>query len=180
MSSGRQLDLFRMYLEEVERISACSQAENEMLLGRAMAGEQEAKQRLVEGNLKLALGMIGDYLNKGVQTGDLVQEANIALVMAVEELETAAGELLQGGFEAFVKNRVREALAAALARQSAEVKVQEEMAARVNVLKDVSRAMAEELGREATVEELAEKMKMSVGEVKDIMKMTLDAMAVSG
>ena len=64
--------------------------------------------------------------------------------------------------------------------QKAEHAVEEEMAARVNVLKDISQMMAEELGREATVEELAAKMKMTEEEIKDIMKLTLDALSVSG
>lgn len=68
----------------------------------------------------------------------------------------------------------------ALELQNTEYKVEEEMLARVNVLKDISAGMAEELGREATVEELAERMKMTEQEIKDIMKLTLDAMSVSG
>ena len=68
----------------------------------------------------------------------------------------------------------------ALELQNTEYKVEEEMLARVNVLKDISAGMAEELGREATVEELAERMQMTVEEVKDIMKQTLDAMTVTG
>ena len=68
---------------------------------------------------------------------------------------------------------------AALEEQGLETKVEEEMLARVNVLKEVSKRMAEELGREASVTELAEKMKMTEDEIKAIMKLTLDAMSVS-
>lgn len=68
----------------------------------------------------------------------------------------------------------------ALELQDTECRIEEEMLARVNVLKDISASMAEELGREATVEELAARMKMTEEEIKDIMKLTLDAMSVSG
>ena len=68
----------------------------------------------------------------------------------------------------------------ALELQDTECRIEEEMLARVNVLKDISASMAEELGREATVEELAARLKMTEEEIKDIMKLTLDAMSVSG
>ena len=85
-----------------------------------------------------------------------------------------------GNFRAQAEERIREALETALDIQDTEQKIEEEMLARVNVLKDISAQMAEELGREATVEELAARMKMTVEEIKDIMKLTLDAMSVSG
>ena len=78
-----------------------------------------------------------------------------------------------------VKALADEMIRAALEEQGLETKVEEEMLARVNVLKEVSKRMAEELGREATVAELAEKMKMTEDEIRDIMKLTLDAMSVS-
>ena len=90
----------------------------------------------------------------------------------------AAGEYNGGDFSVLMKQRIRAALDEAISLQDTEIRIEEEMAARVNVLKDISASMANELGREATVEELAERMKMTVDEVKDIMKLTLDAMSV--
>ena len=75
---------------------------------------------------------------------------------------------------------MRAAIEDALQIQNRETKIEEEMAARVNVLKDISASMARELGREATLAELAERMKMSEDEIRDIMKLTMDAMKVSG
>ena len=105
--------------------------------------------------------------------GDLVQEANMALFLF-------AGEYEGGDFDAQMEKRVRAAIEDALQIQNRETKIEEEMAARVNVLKDISASMARELGREATLAELAERMKMSEDEIRDIMKLTMDAMKVSG
>ena len=165
-----ELNGFQLYLDELEGITSCSEAENTELAKEAANGSAEAKKRLIEGNLKNTLAMIREYLNKGLPAGDLVQEANMALVMAVEELGTAES----------VKERVTEALKAAVADQETEHKIEEKMLARVKVLEEVSKSMADQLGREATVEELAERMQMTVEEVKDIMKQTLDAMTVTG
>ena len=92
----------------------------------------------------------------------------------------AANEYTGGDFHVLMERRIRQVVEEALQLQDTEVKIEEEMTARVNVLKDISASMAVELGREATVEELAERMKMTVDEVKDIMKLTLDAMSVVG
>lgn len=172
-----ELNVFQMYLDEIKEIEECDEAENRSLAAQVLAGSAEAKSRLIEGNLMKALGMIRDYLNKGVQTGDLVQEANMALVMAVEELDSQAAET---GFEAYLKDRIDAALKAVVEEQSEEQKIEEKILARINVLDEVSKTMAQQLGREATAEELAERMQMTVDEVKEIMKQTLDAMSVTG
>ena len=91
-----------------------------------------------------------------------------------------ASEYENGDFDAQMEKKVRAAIEDALQIQNRETKIEEEMAARVNVLKDISASMARELGREATLAELAERMKMSEDEIRDIMKLTMDAMKVSG
>jgi len=172
-----ELNMFQMYLDEIKEIKECDAKENQKLVEQVLGGSQEAKSRLIEGNLMKALGMIRAYLNKGVQTGDLVQEANMALVMAAEELDDSVPEC---GFEAFLQERIDTALKAVVEEQSEEQKIEEKILARINVLDEVSKSMAQQLGREATVEELAERMQMTVDEVKEIMKQTLDAMSVTG
>lgn len=91
-----------------------------------------------------------------------------------------ASEYENGDFDAQMEKKVRAAIEDALQIQNRETKIEEEMAAHVNVLKDISASMARELGREATLAELAERMKMSEDEIRDIMKLTMDAMKVSG
>lgn len=168
-----QEDVFQMYLEEMERIESCDKAENERLLKEMKRGNQAVRDRLIEGNLKMTLEFVQEYVNQGVLAGDLAQEANMALVQAVAEYE-------EGVFEDFVRDKVKTALLAAVKEQAREEETARKMVDRVNRLKDVSQDMAEELGREATVEELAKRMKMTSDEVKEIMKLTLDAMSVVG
>ena len=165
-------DVYQMYLEEIKRIPPCTAKEEEMLLGLVKSGDKAARERLLEGMLHYVVKLAGGFRNQGLPAGDLVQEANMALLLALDQYEN-------GNFREQVKDLVEENLNAAIEMQKKEKHTEEEMVARVNVLKDISGMMAEELGREATVEELAEKMKMTVDEIKAIMKLTLDAMSVS-
>ena len=165
-------DVYQMYLEEIKRIPPCTAKEEEMLLGLVKSGDKAARERLLEGMLHYVVKLAGGFRNQGLPAGDLVQEANMALLLALDQYEN-------GNFREQVKDLVEENLNAAIEMQKKEKQTEEEMVARVNVLKDISGMMAEELGREATVEELAAKMKMTVEDIKDIMKVTLDAMSVS-
>lgn len=177
-------DVYQMYLEEIGILTPCTPDEEAALLERVKSGDAEAKNRLMEGTLGYIVELVKAYENQGLPLGDLVQEANIAVMMALGEPENLnfedSGE--QEGLTAFrscIRQQVETALQEALAEQKSSEQVGEELLARVNVLKDISQQMAEELGREATVEELARKMKMTEDEIKDIMKLTLDAMSVS-
>ena len=165
-------DVYQLYLEEIAAIRPMDAEEETQLLTRFKDGDTTVRCRLMEGYLPFLAEIAKTYENQGLPLGDLVQEANVALVMAVDQYQ-------EGDLKEQVKSLAEEMIKAALEEQGLEVKVEEEMLARVNVLKEVSKRMAEELGREATVTELAEKMKMTEDEIKDIMKLTLDAMSVS-
>lgn len=169
-------DFYQMYLEEMKRIAPCSREEKERLLKEAAQGIEEAKKRLIEGSLLTALEYAKEFEGQGVLMNDLVQEANMALILAIEEYRRGE-DILE--FDSFAAQRIREALEAAVKEQQSADKTGEELVARVNVLLKVSQTLAGELGREATVEELAQKMKMSVDEVQNIMKMAMDAMSVN-
>jgi RNA polymerase primary sigma factor len=169
-------DFYQMYLEEMEHISPCTRKEQEDLLKEAAEGSKEAKKRIVEGNLRVALEYAREYDGRGVLMTDLVQEANMALMMAVEEY---VQEEVRQEFDSFKSQRIREALAAAVEDQQSAKQTGEELTARVNVLQQISQLLAKELGREATVEELADKMKMTVEEISGIMKIAMDAMSMN-
>ncbi|HIR45906.1 MAG TPA: RNA polymerase subunit sigma-70 [Candidatus Ventrisoma faecale] len=166
-------DYFQIYLEELEAVLPFGEGEEEELLRLASLRDEQARSRLIEGKLKTALTWAREYEGKGLPAADLVQEANMALILCAQAYEG-------GDFDALLREAVIRRIEEAIEVQRAEHAVEEEMAARVNVLKDISQMMAEELGREATVEELAAKMKMTEEEIKDIMKLTLDALSVSG
>ena len=165
-------DIYQVYMEELAVIPPCTEEENRELLKRVKAGEREAKNRLVEGNLKKALFFIQDYLNRGVPMADLIQEASM-------ELMELADEGFQEGFEKLLESRINVRMEEVIREQKSEMDLEEEMLARVNVLQEVSKRMAEELGREASLKELAERMKMTEEDVREIMKMTMDALKLS-
>lgn len=181
-------DFYQMYLEEMNEIPPCTGEELGGLLAAAAAGREEAKKRIVEGQLKLALECAREFDGKGVLLTDLVQEANMALVLAVDGFckELAKYGITEGisdqqlsGFDSYIKSMMRDALNQAVEEQKSADETGEELAARVNVLQTVSQAMAKDLGREATVEELAGRMKMTVEEINGIMKMAMDAMSMN-
>ncbi len=169
-------DFYQMYLEEMGHIPPCTREEQESLLKEAAEGRKEAKKRLVEGNLRAALEYAREYDGRGVLMTDLVQEANMALMMAVEEYVQSED---RPEFDSFKIQRIKEALDAAVEDQQFAKQTEEELTARVNVLQQISQLLAGELGREATVEELADKMKMTVEEIKGIMKIAMDAMSMN-
>ena len=143
---------YDIYLEELKNLPQGTPEEEMALLKKLTEGDKTAASRLTELKLAKAVQIAEEYHDRGLPAGDLVQEANMALFLIEDALQ--------------IQNR--------------ETKIEEEMAARVNVLKDISASMARELGREATLAELAERMKMSEDEIRDIMKLTMDAMKVSG
>lgn len=167
-------NFYDMYLEEMREIRPLEAKEREALLIRTASGDQEARSRLVEGSLSEVLELAGEYEGRELPMSDIVQEANTALMLAAVEYDgsEAWSELLE--------RRVRESVELALEEQRMEASIEENMAARVNVLQTVSQILAKELGREATVEELAAKMKMTENEIRDIMKLALDALTVGG
>lgn len=169
-------NFYQMYLEEMGEITPCTGEEQLKLISDLRKGNQEAKKRLVEGNLRTALEYAKEYDGKGVLLSDLVQEANMALLMAVEEYAKAGGE---NGFDSYVAEKIKKALELAVEEEASADQTGEELAARVNVLQQIAQTLAAELGREATVEELADKMKMSVDEIRGIMKMAMDAVSLN-
>lgn len=181
-------DFYQMYLEEMNAIPPCTKEEEAGLLAAAAAGADEAKKRLVEGNLKLALECAREFEGKGVLLTDLVQEANMALVLAVDDFSrelvkygvtgNISGQQLEG-FNGYIQGMMRDALSTVIEEEQSAEQTGEELAARVNVLQTVSQMLAKELGREASVEELAERMKMTVEEINGIMKMAIDAMSMN-
>ena len=169
-------DFYQMYLEEMGDISPCTKEETELLLHDIKEGKNEAKKRLVEGNLETALSFAKEYDGKGVLLTDLVQEANMAFMMAVDQYD---GAPVKDEFDHFAADMMKEYLQAAVDEEISAEQTGEELAARVNVLQTVSQALAKELGREATIEELANKMKMTVDEIHGIMKMAIEAMSLN-
>lgn len=193
-------DLYQLYLDEIAQIQPCTREDNAALAIGLARGQEGAKSRLVEGNLQAALSYAGEYRDCSVPLNDLVQEANMALILAVDRYAVLAAGAVGGqdaagaadgqdtvgavdagaAFEQYLAQKIREALDAFIEQQKAETDAAKTVLTRVNVLKEVTQRMADELGREATLEELADKMKLTVDEIKEMMKLTLDALSVAG
>lgn len=166
-------DFYQIYLDELGTVTPYDEEEGERLAISSLQNDKAAGKRLIEGALHRALACAKEYEGRGLPIGDLIQEANMGLTLA------AAG--YEGGcWHEYSNMKMRQAIEEALEEQGFASKAEETVLARVNVLKEISQMMADELGREATVSELAGRMKMTEEEIKDIMKLTLDALSVSG
>lgn len=165
-------EYYQMYLDELKEIKPCSDKERKLLLERMAQGDQAARARLIEGHLIFALAVAKNYRDQGMTMSDLMQEASLALTMAVSEYR-------EGDFLEMAKEKMTGSLQAAIKEQKAEQEAGEAIAARVNVLQEVSSKMAEELGREATMEELADRMGMTWEEIREMMKLAVDALSIT-
>lgn len=159
---------YQTYLDELKEVKPCDDKERSLLLPLAVSGDKVACSRLIEGHLIFALALAKDYRDKGISMSDLVQEANLALTMAVNQYR-------EGDFLLLVKNEITKALQLLLSEQKKAEETEEELLARVNVLQEISKQMAEELGREATLEELGNRMQMPVEEIRELMKLAVNA-----
>lgn len=172
--------VYQMYEEEMEGILPCSREEIAGLLVRLKKGEEGARTRLIEGHLGQVADWAQEYGEKGVDLSDLVQEGNMALMMAVQAYEKVAAavqgeEVYVDAFLSVVESQVREAMKRVVEEQEESDQAGETLAAKINVMNEVTRRLAEEYGREATAKEVAEKMQLDVDEVKELMKIALNA-----
>lgn len=162
------------YMEEVADLVELTKEEEESLFLRYLDGDDLAKERLIEGNLKRVLQVSANYIGKGIPLGDLIQEGNIALLIAMTEFE---GTSLQE-FHSYMEQKVREMMEQLLDLEDQEENAGKKMVERANLLSEASKLLADELGREPSAEELARRLSMTEEEIKDIMKMSLDALSV--
>lgn len=167
-------DFYQLYLEELDGLVPCSEAETKELAAAIQKNKPKAVERLIEGKLKQVLEIAKEYADQGVLMSDLVQEANMTLTIFTKGFQGLAEH-----YDKELAQAVRAQLEQIVGEQRNAEDIEAEILARVNVLQDISRMMADELNREATAEELAARMKMTTAEIKDIMKITLDALTVS-
>ena len=173
--TGEEKAYFKMYLEDLRQIRPCDAEEAERLAERLILGDEEARNRLTEGHLHMVLDLAGKRAGQGVLIGDLVQEGNMALVMALAELQSEGTSILAGGLAEMLAARVDTALRQLIEEQSGHDKAGERMARETNRLLAATLALEEELGREATLAELAEKVRLPEDKVKELIKISLNA-----
>lgn len=167
-------DPVRMYLKEIGRISLLS-AEEEMDLSiRVANGEEEAKNRLAESNLRLVVSIAKRYVGRGLLFLDLIQEGNIGLMKAVDKFDYDKGYK----FSTYATWWIRQAITRALADQARTIRVPVHMVETINKMARIQRQLTLELNREPSEEEIAKKMGITVEKVRDVIKISQDPVSL--
>ncbi len=167
-------DPVRMYLKEIGRIPLLT-PEQEVTLAKAMeAGDEEAKRRLVEANLRLVVSIAKRYVGRGMLFLDLIQEGNLGLIKAVEKFDFRKGFK----FSTYATWWIRQAITRAIADQARTIRIPVHMVETINKLIRVSRQLLQELGREPTPAEIAKEMDISEEKVREIMKIAQEPVSL--
>ncbi len=167
-------DPVRMYLKEIGKVPLLS-AEEEIELAKKMEmGDEEAKKRLAEANLRLVVSIAKRYVGRGMLFLDLIQEGNLGLIKAVEKFDYRKGYK----FSTYATWWIRQAITRAIADQARTIRIPVHMVETINKLIRVSRQLLQELGREPTPEEIAEQMNMPVERVREILKISQEPVSL--
>jgi RNA polymerase primary sigma factor len=162
------VDPLRIYLKEIGSV-ALLKAEEEVALAKAIeAGDQEARRRMTEANLRLVVSIAKKYTARGISFLDLIQEGNLGLIRAVEKFDYHRGYK----FSTYAHWWIRQAITRALADQARTIRIPVHMIEMINKVVRVSRRLLQELGREPTDEEIADEMALTPEKVREIVKLS--------
>ena len=167
-------DPVRMYLKEIGRVPLLSAEEEIELAKRIENGDEEAKRRLAEANLRLVVSIAKRYVGRGMLFLDLIQEGNMGLIKAVEKFDHDKGFK----FSTYATWWIRQAITRAIADQARTIRIPVHMVETINKLIRVSRQLLQELGREPTPEEIAQEMELSTDKVREIMKIAQEPVSL--
>ena len=167
-------DPVRMYLKEIGKVPLLSAEEEIELAKRMELGDQEAKKRLAEANLRLVVSIAKRYVGRGMSFLDLIQEGNLGLIKAVEKFDYRKGYK----FSTYATWWIRQAITRAIADQARTIRIPVHMVETINKLIRVSRQLLQELGREPTPEEIAAEMNMPVERVREILKISQEPVSL--
>ena len=167
-------DPVRMYLKEIGRISLLTPEEEMELSVKVANGDEEAKNRLAESNLRLVVSIAKRYVGRGLLFLDLIQEGNIGLMKAVDKFDYDKGYK----FSTYATWWIRQAITRALADQARTIRIPVHMVETINKMARIQRQLTLELNREPTEEEIAKKMGISVEKVRDVIKISQDPVSL--
>ncbi|MDQ6421103.1 RNA polymerase sigma factor RpoD [Paenibacillus sp. LHD-117] len=167
-------DPVRMYLKEIGRVPLLSADDEIELAIRIENGDEEAKRRLAEANLRLVVSIAKRYVGRGMLFLDLIQEGNMGLIKAVEKFDHQKGFK----FSTYATWWIRQAITRAIADQARTIRIPVHMVETINKLIRVSRQLLQELGREPTPEEIAVEMELSTEKVREIMKIAQEPVSL--
>ena len=161
-------DPVRMYLREIGKVSLLTAAEEVDLAKKMEAGDLEAKQRLIDANLRLVVSIAKKYIGRGMLFLDLIQEGNLGLIRAVEKFDYRRGFK----FSTYATWWIRQAITRAIADQARTIRVPVHMVETINKMVRISRQLVQELGREPSDEEIAKKMGIEASRVEEIRRIS--------
>ncbi|KKU80358.1 MAG: RNA polymerase sigma factor [Candidatus Peregrinibacteria bacterium GW2011_GWA2_47_7] len=167
-------DSIRMYLCEIGKVKLLTGKEEIELAKAIRRGDQSAKQRLAEANLRLVVSIAKKYIGRGLSFLDLIQEGNIGLFRAVEKFDPNRGFK----FSTYATWWIRQAITRAIADQARTIRIPVHMVETINKLTHAQRRLVQELGREPLIEELAAEMDMDVKKVRHILKISQDIVSL--
>ncbi|MFH1720746.1 MAG: RNA polymerase sigma factor RpoD [Patescibacteria group bacterium] len=167
-------DSIRLYLCEIGKVHLLTAKEEIDLARRIKKGDQTAKSRLAEANLRLVVSIAKKYIGRGLSFLDLIQEGNIGLFRAVEKFDPNRGFK----FSTYATWWIRQAITRAIADQARTIRIPVHMVETINKLTHAQRRLVQELGREPLVEELAAEMDMEVKKVRHILKISQDIVSL--
>ena len=164
----------KMYLREIGQIPLLSYEEEIEYAQKVLNGDEEAKQKLIESNLRLVVSIAKKHTNRGLKMLDLIQEGNMGLMKAVEKFEYEKGFK----FSTYATWWIRQAITRAIADQGRTIRIPVHMIETINKIKKESRIILQETGKEPTAEELAKKLELPVEKVKSILEMNQDPISL--
>ena len=167
-------DPVRMYLKEIGKVPLLNSAEEIKLAKRMERGDEDAKRRLIEANLRLVVSIAKKYVGRGMLFLDLIQEGNLGLIRAVEKFDWRKGYK----FSTYATWWIRQAITRALADQARTIRIPVHMVETINKLIRISRQLLQELGREPTPEEIGQVMKMPTERVREIIKIAQEPISL--
>jgi len=167
-------DSIRLYLCEIGRVKLLTAKEEVDLAKRIAKGDQSAKVKLAEANLRLVVSIAKKYIGRGLSFLDLIQEGNIGLFRAVEKFDPNRGFK----FSTYATWWIRQAITRAIADQARTIRIPVHMVETINKLTHAQRRLVQELGREPLVEELAAEMDMDIKKVRHILKISQDIVSL--
>jgi len=167
-------DPVRMYLKEIGKVPLLSPDDEIELAKKIELGDEEAKKKLAESNLRLVVSIAKRYAGRGMQLLDLIQEGNLGLIKAVEKFDYRKGYK----FSTYATWWIRQAITRAIADQARTIRIPVHMVETINRLVRTQRQLVQKLGREATPEELAKELDMPVERVREIMKISQDPVSL--
>lgn len=167
-------DPVRMYLKEIGRVPLLTAEEERELAQRILDGDEEAKHKLCEANLRLVVSIAKRYVGRGMQFLDLIQEGNLGLIKAVDKFDHTKGFK----FSTYATWWIRQAITRAIADQARTIRIPVHMVETINKMIRVQRQLVQELGREPEVEEIAQEMDMTPDKVREIMKISQEPISL--